>query len=75
MIKFPTLGITALEQSEWPPYGKQRFFFEDMVNAAADLEMSFFFFSPFDIYKNEIEGWFFDNGNWQRQKQKRPDLI
>lgn len=75
MIKFPTLGITALEQSEWPPYGKQRFFFEDMVNAAADLEMSFFFFSPYDIYKNEIEGWFFDNGNWQRQKQKRPDLI
>lgn len=70
-----TLGIAAIEQPEWPPYGKQRFFFEDMVNAAADLALNFFFFSPFDIYKNEIEGWVFNNGSWQRQKQKRPDFI
>ena len=75
MKNCPTLGITAIEQPDFPPYGKQRFFFEDMVNAASDLELNFFFFSPFDIYKNEIEGWVFENGNWQRQKQKRPDLI
>jgi glutathione synthase/RimK-type ligase-like ATP-grasp enzyme len=75
MQSFKTLGIAALEQPDWPPYGKQRFFFEDMVNAAADLALNFFFFSPFDIYKNEIEGWVFNNGSWQRQKQKRPDFI
>ena len=39
-----TLGIAAIEQSEWPPYGKQRFYFEDMVNACSDLHLEFFFF-------------------------------
>jgi glutathione synthase/RimK-type ligase-like ATP-grasp enzyme len=75
MKNCPTLGIIAIEQTDFPPYGKQRFFFEDMVNAAADLELNFFFFSPFEIYKNEIEGWVFENGNWERQKQERPDFI
>jgi glutathione synthase/RimK-type ligase-like ATP-grasp enzyme len=75
MKNCPTLGITAIEQSDWPPFGKQRFFFEDMVKAASDLGLNFFFFSPFDIYKYEIEGWVFEKGNWQRQKQNRPDFI
>jgi glutathione synthase/RimK-type ligase-like ATP-grasp enzyme len=71
-----TLGIAAIEQSEWPPYGKQRFYFEDMVNACSDLHLEFFFFSPLDILAtNFIEGWIFTEGIWKKTVQPLPYLI
>ncbi len=70
------LGIAALEQSEWPPYGKQRFFFEDMVNACSELDLEFFFFSPFDALKsNIVDGWTFETGKWLKKRAPLPQLI
>jgi len=71
------LGIAAIEQSEWPPFGKQRFFFEDMVNSTTDLEIDFFFFSPvvnFQVLKS-IEGWKYINKNWIKATESIPYLI
>jgi hypothetical protein len=71
-----TVGIAAIEQADWPPYGKQRFFFEDMVTACQDLAIVFFFFSPKDaLLSNQIEGWVFVDGSWKRQLSTLPRII
>ena len=71
-----TVGIAAIEQADWPPYGKQRFFFEDMVTACQDLAIEFFFFSPKDaLLSNQIEGWVFIDGSWKRQLSTLPRII
>ncbi len=69
-----TLGVAAVEQSEWPPYGKQRFFFEEMVNTTPELAVNYFFFSPFDLKNidDKIAGWEYKNGNWNKAIQKMP---
>lgn len=70
------LGIAALEQSEWPPYGKQRFFFEDMVRACADIDLQFFFFSPFDaLTSKSVKGWIFDQEIWKSSTAPLPYFI
>lgn len=70
------LGIAALEQPEWPPYGKQRFYFEDMVNACKGMDIDFFFFSPFHIDSEKpILGWMYKDGCWQKTMQPLPYLI
>ena len=73
-MKKITLGVAAVEQSEWPPYGKQRFFFEEMVNSTPELAVNYFFFSPFDLNNidDKITGWEFKNGNWNKAVQKMP---
>jgi hypothetical protein len=70
------LGIAALEQSEWPPYGKQRFFFEDLVRACADIDLQFFFFSPFDaLTSKSVKGWIFDQEIWKSCTAPLPYFI
>lgn len=76
-MKKITLGIAAVEQSEWPPYGKQRYFFEEMVNSTRDLTVDYFFFSPFDFdnFQDEISGWVYDGVIWKKSKQNIPECI
>jgi hypothetical protein len=71
------LGIAALEQTEWPPFGKQRFFFEDMVNSSMDLELDFFFFSPVHniLELHSIDGWTFIDKTWIKVTKPIPHLI
>ena len=40
------LGIAAIEQSHFPPFGKQRFFFEAMIKNYIPNKFIIFFFSP-----------------------------
>lgn len=77
MIHKKTLGIAAVEQPEWPPYGKQRFYFEDMVNACSDLPLRFFFFSPLDWspQKPVLSGYLFEGGDWIKTTEPMPKLI
>ncbi len=62
-----SVAVAAIEQAEYYPYGKQRFFFEDMIEACRDLGLQFFFFSPSDWQadREEIKGHVFEAGQWR----------
>ena len=69
------LGIAVVESSEHPPYGKQRFFFEDMIDAA-DQSPDIFFFSPLDWQegRDTVRG-YRKTDQWEEVEEALPDLI
>lgn len=71
------LGIASVEQSEFYPFGKQTFYFEDMVRSTLDLEVDTFFFSPldWDSKKNEVEGFIFKEEKWSKAQSQFPEII
>lgn len=71
------LGIAAVEQNDFFPFGKQTFYFEDMINSASDLDVDTFVFSPLDWNSdnNEVEGYCFKVGKWSKTKVPFPKII
>jgi len=71
------LGIAAVEQNDFYPFGKQTFYFEDMIRSATDLNVDTLFFSPlnWDSDKSEVEGYTFKEGKWLKVKSHLPKII
>lgn len=71
-----TLGIIAGEESEFPPFGKQTFFFQDMAAASVDLPTDIFVFSPLWWEgAGMIRGFRFDGDQWHSGYGLIPQAI
>lgn len=77
MFNKSDLGIAVVEDKQIYPFGKQSFFFEDMINACSSTEISVFFFSPLNWSHEQVEisGFVFEKGKWKNSVQTLPDLI
>jgi len=71
------LGIAAIEQSHFPPFGKQRFFFEALIKNYVPRKFKVFFFSPlrYNYNQKNISGFVFINGEWLSCSERFPDII
>lgn len=70
------LGVMAVENEEYYPFGKQVFFFEDMLNSYPNRKFDVFFFSPLDWKKGKkVNGFRYINGEWKKSKEKIPNII
>lgn len=67
----------AMESPEYYPFGKSKFFFEEMLNSFPDREFEVFFFSPMSWQndKKSIRGNKFVNGKWIEVEEQIPDII
>jgi len=72
-----TLGIAAVEQEDFYPFGKQTFFFEDMVRSSLDLAIDLFFFSPlaWKIECKQIDGFVYRDNAWIKISAPFPGII
>lgn len=72
-----TLGIAAVEQDDYFPFGKQTFYFEDMVRTSADLPVDLFFFSPLSWERDcrQVQGFIFKDGAWRESSAPFPEII
>jgi hypothetical protein len=70
------LGVAAVEMDEFFPFGRQVFFFEDMIRSFPAFPFGVFFFSPLDWAENrdQIPGYVFD-GKWRKTISPLPELI
>jgi len=71
------LGIAAIEQSHFPPFGKQRFFFEALIKNYVPRKFKVFFFSPlrYNYNQKNISGFVFINGEWISCSERFADII
>lgn len=70
------LGIFSVQNPEYFPFGKQSFFFEDMIRSYKKENMKVFFFSPLDCDGSEIvQGFEYIDDQWKRVKASIPKLI
>jgi hypothetical protein len=71
------LGVSAIEFENDPPFGKQTFFFTEMLEAASDLAIDVFFFSPIHWKESsaKINGYVYTNTKWKRAKCNLPQII
>ncbi len=70
------LGILSVQNPEYFPFGKQRFFFEDMINSYKEEDLNVLFFSPLDWdVEDMVDGFTYHKGEWKKQRAKIPKLI
>lgn len=70
------LGVLAVENEEFPPFGKQSFFFEDMIRSYNQGDIKVLFFSPLHWKQSSmIDGYEFINDQWNQVKGAIPQLI
>lgn len=70
------LGILAVENPEFFPFGKQTFFFEDMMKSYQEEDLNVLFFSPLDWDENDVvSGYELINNEWKKVQGKIPKLI
>lgn len=71
------LGIIAVESEAYFPFGKQVFFFEDMLNAYPNRNFDIFFFSAFQWTpeKKLLQGYKYINKKWIAVEEEIPDMI
>lgn len=71
------LGVLAVPYDSYFPFGKQVFFFEDMMRSFPDAPFETFFFSPLTYQKGVtlIPGFIFKNGTWEVVERPLPKLI
>ena len=77
MMKKTELGIIARTEIEPKPFGKQTFYFDDMLIESNNLPIDVFIFSPMDWVENQLETkmYFKENGQWKTKKRKMPIII
>lgn len=71
------LGVLSVEQEAYFPFGKQIFFYEDMLRAYPDAPFEVFFFSPLDWKEHQptVKGYQFKMGQWQVVTTEIPRLL
>ncbi|RUR05148.1 YheC/YheD family protein [Legionella sp. km772] len=71
------LGVAALEHTEYPPFGKQTIYFEELCQAALNTPVELFFFSPSSWQKttNRCEGYSYRNKQWIPTVSKLPQIV
>ncbi len=70
------LGVLSVQIEEYFPFGKQRFFFEDMIQSYQEEDLKVLFFSPLDWDEsNIVHGFEFDGNQWKKVKASVPQLI
>ncbi len=71
------LGVMALENEEYFPFGKQVFFFEDMMDSFKGRKFDVFFFSPLEWQKgrSKLGGYKLIGKEWVKVKEQIPDII
>jgi hypothetical protein len=71
------LGIASVEQEGYYPFGKQTFYFEDMVRAADKMDLDLLFFSPIDwhIDRDEVDGYVYNEGKWIKIRAPFPKIV
>lgn len=70
------LGVLSVQIEEYFPFGKQRFFFEDMIESYQEEDLKVLFFSPLDWDGTDIvHGFEYIDDQWKRVKASIPQLI
>ncbi len=71
------LGVAAVESSVYPPFGKQTFYFEEMIDATSNGSIEILFFSPLNWQKttNLCKGYRYKNNQWSSVVFELPHLI
>ncbi|MFK8101022.1 MAG: YheC/YheD family protein [Saprospiraceae bacterium] len=77
MSKKIRLGVLSVENEAYFPYGKQIFFYEDMLRAYPAAPFEVFFFSPLDWKDGPqtVKGYQFKSGQWQAVTAEIPRLL
>ncbi len=72
------VGVIARENHEaFPPFGKLRFFLEDMITEGKELPFSVFVFSPlnWEKGKSKVSGFRFENQQWIKCTEQIPKIL
>jgi glutathione synthase/RimK-type ligase-like ATP-grasp enzyme len=71
------LGILAVENDSFFPYGKQVFFFEDMMRSFPERTFDVFFFSPLDYIAGNttVKGYKFVDEVWIAVEEEIPAIV
>lgn len=70
-------GIIARIEDDPKPFGKQTFFFKDMITMGEHLPIKVYVFSPLDWIKgkSQIKAYEYVNNIWQNKKIEIPNII
>lgn len=78
-MKRKELGIIARLEDDPEPFGKQTFFFFDMIKEGMDLPIDVYIFSPADWEKSEnkyeTRVFYMENSVWKSKIHKIPQIV